>query len=206
MPAIIGYNIESVKKRIEDIMSLGYNKNEVIKMIKTFPTIYGLNIDNLKKKIEDMVLLGYTKEEVIKISILCPAIYIMNFETIKNKLNVILDFDYSLKETLQIIKEFPYILASKEENIRQKLQFYKFIGLDKIVINKPKQLIQSVELSYARYMFYLSKGVVITESNCKKLFMDQKQFKKIYKLDNNQLIKMFDYEQFIKNTEFKKNI
>ena len=69
-PAIFGYSIDTLKNKIDEIIKLGYTKEEVIKMTKSFPSLYGSSIDKLKQKIEDMIELGYTKEEVIKMAIL----------------------------------------------------------------------------------------------------------------------------------------
>ena len=43
------------KKIIENynfLISLGYSKEEVIKMTKTLPTIYGLSIENIRQKVD----------------------------------------------------------------------------------------------------------------------------------------------------------
>ena len=48
MPAIYGHSIENMKQKIEDIVNLGYTKEEVIKMTKILPAIYGLSIENMK--------------------------------------------------------------------------------------------------------------------------------------------------------------
>ena len=44
--------------------------------------------------------------------------------------------------------------------------------MHKLAVVAPKQLMQSVALSYARYNFYLSIGIEINMVNYKKLFID----------------------------------
>ena len=52
LPSIYSYSIENMKQKIEDIESLGYSREEVIKMTKSLPSIYGYSIENMKQKIE----------------------------------------------------------------------------------------------------------------------------------------------------------
>ena len=44
--------INKVKENYEFLISLGYRKEEVIKMTKSLPTIYNYSIDNMRQKIE----------------------------------------------------------------------------------------------------------------------------------------------------------
>ena len=47
LPPIYGYSIENMKQKILDMMSLGYTREEVVKMTKTSPTIYSHSIENI---------------------------------------------------------------------------------------------------------------------------------------------------------------
>ena len=67
---------ETLTKKVKDIynflLSLGYSKEEVIKMTKRLPAIYGYSIESMKQKIEDIIELGYSREEVIKMTKTSP--------------------------------------------------------------------------------------------------------------------------------------
>ena len=78
--------IKKLKDNFAFLLKIGYTKEEVIKMTKSFPPIYGLSIENIKQKIEDIISLGYTKEEVIKITKSSPQIYSLSIESIKQKI------------------------------------------------------------------------------------------------------------------------
>ena len=42
---------------------------------------------------------------------------------------------------------------------------YDSIGLERLFVVDPKQIIQSIELSYARYMYYKESGINIDMNN-----------------------------------------
>ena len=155
-----------MKQKIEDMMLLGYSKEEVIKMTKTLPAIYGYSKENMKQKIEDMMLLGYSKEEVVKMT-----------------------------------KSMPSIYSYSKENMKQKIDFYDSIGMHVLAVIDAKNLMQSVNLSYARYSFYMDKGFNIDIDNYKKLFIGQKQFEKSYGITKEELLKKYDYNKFKEEKE-----
>ena len=153
--------MRKVKENYEFLISLGYSKEEIIKMTKNLPTIYSYSIENIKQKIEEMEELGYSREEVIKMTIGLPS-----------------------------------ILGLSIENIKQKVEFYNYIGLCSLAVVDPKKLMQSTKLSYARYMFFKEKGIVIDETSYRKLFMGQKQFEKQYGLTKNEILQKYPYEEW----------
>ena len=146
------------------MISLGYSKEDVIKMTKRLPSLYGLSIENIKQKIEDLISLGCDKEDVIKMTQNLPSLY-----------------SYSI------------------ENIKQKIDFYKIVDLDFIVFEDTKKLMQSVDLTYARYMFFKDKGIEVTRDNYRRLFYSVKIFEKQYGIDKSTLIEKYNYQEYIKN-------
>ena len=148
-------------QNIDDIISLGYTKEEVIKMTKILPAIYGLSIESMKQKIDDMISLGYTRKEVINMT-----------------------------------KDLPAIYGYSKKNMKQKKDFYDSIGLHELVSVDPKQLIQSVNLSYARYSFYKDRGIDIDMNNYRKLFVREDQFEKSNGITKQELIEKYDYDKY----------
>ena len=196
-PPIYGLSIENIKQKIEDVKKLGYSKEEVIKMTKSMPSIYGYSIDTLKQKIEDMEKLGYSKAEVIKMTKKLPSIYGLNMDNMKQKIEDVKKLGYSKEEVIRMTKNLPSIYGFCIDNIKQKIDFYDSIGLHELAINDTKQLMQSVSLSYARYMFYKEKGIEITDKSYNKLFINQKQFEKAYRITKVELLEKYDYEAYI---------
>ena len=192
---------ETLKRKIEEINmymeKLGYSKEEVIKMTKSLPAIYGYSIDNIKQKIEDMKKLGYSEEEVIKMTKSLPTIYSHSIDNIKQKIEDMEKLGYSKEEVIKMTKSLPAIYSLSIDNIKQKTDFYDSIGLHELAINDTKQLMQSVSLSYARYMFYKEKDIEITDKSYKKLFISQKQFQKAYGITKEELLEKYDYQAYI---------
>ena len=135
-------------------------------MTKNFPSIYGLSIESMKQKIEDIISLGYTKEEVIKMTKILTSIYGLSIE-----------------------------------NMKQKIEFYDSIDMHELAVINPKQLMQSVNLSYARYSFYKDRGIDIDMNNYGKLFVGQKNFEKTYGITKKELLEKYDYNKYKEEKE-----
>ena len=197
LPVIYSLSIDNIKQKIEDIEKLGYSKAEVIKITKSMPSLYGYSIDTLKQKIEDMEKLGYSRAEVIKMTKSLPSIYGYSIDNIKQKIEDIEKLGYSKAEVIRMTKSLPAIYGYSIDNIKQKIDFYDSIGLHELAINDTKQLMQSVSLSYARYMFYKEKNIEITDKSYNKLFINQKQFEKAYGITKEELLEKYDYQAYI---------
>ena len=55
--------LKKINETYQLLLTLGYTKEEVIKMTKRLPAIYSLSIENIKQKMEDIVKAVNTKEE-----------------------------------------------------------------------------------------------------------------------------------------------
>ena len=114
---------------------------------------------------EELIILlcnfGYTKEESKEILNTYP-LNACKPETLKKKIEEINMYmeklGYSKEEVIKMTKSLPTIYGLSIDNIKQKIDFYDSIGLHELAINDTKKLMQSVSLSYARYMFYKEKN------------------------------------------------
>lgn len=70
--------------------------------------------------------------------------------------------------------------------------------MHELAIIDSKQLIQSVKLSYARYKYYEDNNVFINMDNYRKLFVNEKQFKKRSNMTKSELLNKYDYSEYIK--------
>ena len=155
-------------------------------------------------KLEELIILlcnfGYTKEESKEILNTYP-LNICKPETLKRKIEEINMYmeklGYSRAEVIKMTKSLPAIYGLSIDNIKQKIDFYDSIGLHELAINDTKQLMQSVSLSYARYMFYKEKSIEITDKSYNKLFINQKQFEKAYRITKVELLEKYDYQAYI---------
>ena len=85
--------------------------------------------------------------------------------------------------------------------MKQKIEFYDSIDMHELAVVDSKQLIQSVSLSYARYMFCLSIGVEIDMTNYTKLFMNNKKFEKTYGVTKEEILEKYNYDEYLKEKE-----
>ena len=153
---------------------------------------------------EELIILlcnfGYTKEESKEILNTYP-LNTCKPETLKKKIEEINMYmeklGYSKEEVIKMTKSLPTIYGLSIDNIKQKIDFYDSIGLHELAINDTKQLMQSVSLSYARYMFYKEKDIEITDKSYNKLFINQKQFQKAYGITKEELLEKYDYQAYI---------
>ena len=193
--------IKKLKDNFAFLLKMGYTKEEVIKMTKTLPAIYGYSIENMKQKIEDMITLGYTKEEIIKMTKSLPAIYSYSIENMKQKIEDIISLGYTKEEVIKMTKILPSIYGLSIENMKQKIDFYDSIDMHELAVINPKQLMQSVNLSYARYSFYKDRGIDIDMNNYGKLFVGQKRFEKAYGITKKELLEKYDYNKYKEEKE-----
>ena len=188
--------IKKLKDNFAFLLKIGYTKEEVIKMTKILPSIYSYSIESIKQKIEDIIALGYTKEEVIKMTKSLPSIYGYSIESIKQKIEDMIALGYTKEEVIKMTKSFPPIYGLSIENIKQKIEFYDSVSMHELAVINPKLLMQSVNLSYARYSFYKDRGIDIDMNNYGKLFVGQKNFEKTYGITKKELLEKYDYNKY----------
>ena len=193
--------IKKLKDNFAFLLKMGYTKEEVIKMTKSSPQIYSYSIENMKQKIEDIISLGYTKEEVVKMTKTLPAIYGLSIENMRQKIEDIISLGYTKEEVIKMTKILPSIYGLSIENMKQKIDFYDSIDMHELAVINPKQLMQSVNLSYARYSFYKDRGIDIDMNNYRKLFVGQKRFEKAYGITKKELLEKYDYNKYKEEKE-----
>ena len=183
------------------LKSLGYTEYDISEIINTY-SISSMRTDtlikNVKRNYTFLVELGYSQEEIIKMTKSFPSIYGLSIDNMKQKIEDIKQLGYSQEEVIKITKSLPSIYGYSIENMKQKTEFYDYMGLHSLAVMSPKYLMQSIALSYARYMFLKEKGIRIDETNYKKLFYNQKQFQKQYGITKKELLEKYDYERDFK--------
>lgn len=131
---------------------------------------------------------------MIKVS---PAIYNYSIENIKQKIYDLISLGYSYNDVIKMTNTLPTLFGLSIENIKQKITFLKQIDLDFIAVNDTKKLMQSIDLTYARFSFFKDKGMEITKENYRRLFYNAKQFEKQYGIDKSTLIEKYNYQEYI---------
>ena len=110
---------------------------------------------------------------------------------------MLISLGYSHEDVIKMTKVLPSLFGISIENIKQKITFLKQIDLDFIAVDDTKKLMQSIDLTYARYMFFKDRGIVINEENYRRLFYNAKQFEKQYGIDKTTLLERYNYQEYI---------
>ena len=196
-PRIFRLSIEVIRERIEEMQSLGYTKDDVLYIVQRQSSILWTTFEVMQEKIEQMQKMGYTKEEVLKMARSNTRIYNLSIEHVQSKIEKMKQLGYRKEEILNMCKMLPVIFSLSTDNIQEKVEFYYFIGLSSLVTQKPTIMIQSVQLSYAKYKFLEGIGVYIDETNYYSLLMEQNSFEKKYGITNEELLAKYDYQDFL---------
>lgn len=178
--------------------SLGYTDIELEKMYEKQSNLFSYHLKNIQEKVAFFENFGYTKEQIKKMTIMLPAIFGYSLNNIKQKLQDLMDLGYTKEQVIIMTIELPALFSYSMDNIKEKIDFLKSVQLDFIVTKNTKQLIKSVELVFARYMFFNEKNIEINDKTCYKLFYKNKEFEKYYGITKEDLLKKYDYESYVK--------
>ena len=188
----------------EEFIKLGYTEEDY-EIIRNNYAVNQIKDETLIKKLKDnfafLLKMGYTKEEVIKMTKSLPQIYSYSIENMKQKIEDIISLGYTKEEVIKMTKILPSIYGFSIENMKQKIDFYDSIDMHELAVINPKQLMQSVNLSYARYSFYKDRGIDIDMNNYGKLFVGQKNFEKTYGITKKELLEKYDYNKYKEEKE-----
>ena len=191
----------------EEFIKLGYTEDDYNEIRNSYPLI-NIKDETISMHLKDIFTFflecGYTKEEVIKITKILPAIYGLSIENMKQKIVDIMDLGYTKEEVIKMTKTLPQIYSLSIENMKQKIDFYNLIDMHELAVIDAKNLMQSINLSYARYSFYIDLGINIDMNNYRKLFMGQKQFEKTYGITKEELLERYDYNKYKEEVEKKR--
>ena len=148
---------------------------------------------------EYLISLGYNNEDIENI-LTCNSLKDFKEDTflinIKDIYNLLISLGYSRADVIKMTKSLPSLYSLSIDNIKQKITFLREIQLDFIVIEDTKQLMQSIDLTYVRYMFFKEKGIEVTRDNYRRLFYSAKRFEKQYGIDKSILLEKYNYQEY----------
>ena len=187
-----------IKDKIKEIMKLGYTEQDALKIMKSFSVIFSYSYENMKSKIDALIKLGFTKEEALEIVKITPVIFSYSVESMHDKVNAIKSLGITHEAVVQIIKGFPALLGASLNNITAKFSYYTEIGIMDYILKHPKELMQSTELTKARYNFLTECGIDIVPENIARLFYGNKIFESCYRISKEELLNRYLANQPIK--------
>lgn len=203
-PSLIGRNSFNIKSKFNDLLLLGYSNEDIIKMTKILPELYSYDIESMKNKINELVMLGYTKEDIISMTKNFPALYSYSIDSIKLRIYEMINLGYTREEVKKMSIEFPSLFGFSIDTLSEKINFYDSIGLHSLFVSDPKKLMQSIKVSYARYEFYKSKGIILDINSFDRMFMSQRRFEKIHGISKCELLELYSYSEKVKIRRYGK--
>ena len=181
------------------LLSLGYKEEDINKVLSVFSKLKDEDIYKIvNDKIDYFLCLGFSMEDIIKITVKYPDIFLRNIDVFNKKIEWLLRNGYTMEEILIIFKKNFIVFSRLGEVFYNKIIFYNLIGIGKFFYNDSRSLIQSIELTYARYMFYRTMGIKITEMNYYLLFIEERKFLNKYGKNNKTLMLIYNYDEFLK--------
>lgn len=202
-PSLFTLTVENIKGKYDDMKSFGFSEEQLIAIIKLFPKLFSYSSQSIINKFDQLKKFRYSQNAIMLMIRIHPALISYDIENIKQKLEAIESLGYKKEEVTKMTTEFPQLFSLSIENIGEKTKFYDSIGMHSLAVIKPKYNMQSVKLSYARYMFLKRRGKVIDMTNYSVLFVNNKQFERMYGITSQELLDMYNYEELLK--EERKN-
>ena len=190
----------------EYMKSLGYNDKEIDKIRNAYIFRKYSEI-GLYNKVSDifnyLLSFGYSHDDIIKITVCLPTVYGFSVDTINERLMDMIKLGYTKEEIIIMTRKMPSLFGRNIDDIRLKKKFYDKLNIGDIIIKSPIHLSQSIELSFARYVFYHRMGIKIDRGNANMLFMKQELFISKFGKTNEQLMKLYNYDEYLEKRKAK---
>ena len=193
-PQIFSCSKENIASKINILVSFGISIEKVKKIIKKYPVIISYSEEHLSQRYQEMLDLGYNTTQIKNIIAYLPIFFGLSISNIKQKIVDLTNLGFTYKEVLNMTSLLPSLFSFNIDNIKRKLNFYHQIDLDFIATNFPQRLMQSVELSYARYEFLKSRGIIVNKNNFTILFRQQNKYKEQFGITNQELLLKYPYD------------
>lgn len=175
----IGLKVSQANNLIYDLEKRRVSYEKVLKSIT--------KIENITTYFQDK---NYDPLSINKI--LCQAIaYRKSEEKIKGIDKTILDNSYSTQEAETIEKIYPKVFDFKDETLDRRLVFYNDIDAKDQIMENPRRLKQSLDISYARFKFLSTRNLKLKGN----LFMYECTFKDNFGVWNNEIIKKYPIKE-----------
>lgn len=202
-PYCLIINFSTILEVLNYLETLGYNKHKITKIIKLSPKLLDRNPESIEKRLKDIETLGYTRDEVLKMFGDFSAIEELSLNKLLQMQKDLKTLGYTEEEMHKITVKFSQILAFSFERVSNIIEYLKSINLDKIILHSPSKVMQSVEKTHARYMYFKEEqDEIVTLENIDKLFTSSKRFQKRFGISDEYLQAKYPY---IENRERKIN-
>ena len=187
------YDGQQVDNVISWFRKFGFDQKQINKTIIGQPSLLNAVEDLYTEKLDNLLGMGYTREQVIKLVSLCPSILSNSILSTNYKFNILLDYGYTFEEATKITMGYPDYYSIGIPNIIDKLDAIADACLLDEIINCPKNLIQSAQLTRERCWYML--GVLqMTRGDeyRKRMFCAQENFFRKFKISSKDLSELYE--------------
>ncbi len=173
---IFTYDLDSFNRNINRLLSMGFTKEEINRMIVLTPTILAIT-DKVDDTVKYLYSLGYSKEDVMDMIKRAPNILNHSREYINNRIEYYKSLGMEDKDVLKVIKRAPTLIAFSNEALNKKIDNLVKIGFDRedvysILRVNPSILAYTEESIMERINTLISLG--FTKEEAIKLYSYQK--------------------------------
>lgn len=197
-PNLYGFDFDTVTSKIDKMVELGHSKEHVIKITASAPSLLNNEAKTVASKHQTFLDLGFYPKEIDTMVYQQPTLYTLSVENIRNTILDIEKLDFERNQVLWICLNYPAIISARIDSTKEKVDYLREIQLEPAILKKPKILIQSVALTYAKYEFYKDQGIEIDMDNYNLLFNSQKDFESQYDVSKEELLEKYDYQVYKK--------
>lgn len=184
---------------------LPINKKKFKKNIKKTAYLNNYCMESLEKHFQTFLNYGFTEEEACLVIDDTLSVLTFDEEKVYNRINILDEYNLSLEEKIHVVTSFPCYLTLSDENIKKKLEIASELGALDFIVEKPKNLIQSADLTLAR-AFFLKKNYPedLNHHVGFHLYCAEERFKFRYKVSSAFVLAI--YKHYNKKTELKKTL
>lgn len=185
-----------INNRSDFLMKLGYSKKGILRLLSSTPAILSFDNQNIENKIKNLMTYGYTIEQVIAMTLMHTPLLSYSIPRVNKRIEDLMNLGYEKNDVLNSIYKFPGLFGFSESTLKEKILYLKEIGLGIILMKSPKDLMQGIDLTYARIEFLKEKGIPQTEEDYYLLFQDNKYFTKRFHITKEELIEKYSYQKY----------
>jgi len=127
---IFTYDLDSFNNNINRLLSMGFTKEDINKMIVLTPTILAIN-DKIDDTFNFLYSLGYSKEDAMDIVRRAPGVLNHSIYYIKNRIEYYKSLGMNDEDVLKAIKRAPTLISFSNEALDGKIDNLVKIGFNR---------------------------------------------------------------------------
>jgi len=197
-PQFLSLSTKTLRSRFTTFISLGYSAQIISIMHHRFPTLLNYPEEEIQNRFKDIVEIGFDHRQVLDMTLKYSPLFGIAKERIKERLSDIEGYGYSEEDAKTMVYHLPCVFGYLKENLDNKIKVCHEIGVNKGLVKKPTNLIQSAELTYARGCYFRENGIIVDDDDFRDLFLDNVKFKSKFGVTKDELLRSYPFDIWLK--------